>query len=70
MASMLLFNKVDNASVSKRLGHAQVSTTANIYAHVMEEADKRNADILADVFLKKAWIFRASWIKVELSRKA
>lgn len=39
---------------SKRLGHAQVSTTANIYAHVMEEADERNADILADVFLKKA----------------
>ena len=29
-------------------------TTANIYAHIVEEADKRNADILADVFLKKA----------------
>ena len=37
-----------------RLGHAQVSTTANIYAHVIREADQRNADILADVFLKKA----------------
>ena len=34
--------------------NAQVSTTANIYAHVMEEADQKNADILADVFLKKA----------------
>jgi len=54
MASMLYFNGVDSVSISKRLGHAQVSTTANIYAHVMEEADKRNADILADVFLKKA----------------
>lgn len=44
----------DSVSISKRLGHAQVSTTANIYAHVMEAADKKNADILADVFLKKA----------------
>ena len=26
---------------------------ANIYAHVMEEADQRNADILADIFLKR-----------------
>ena len=34
--------------------HRMVSTTANIYAHVMEAADKKNADILADAFLKKA----------------
>lgn len=54
MASMLYFNGVDSVSISKRLGHAQVSTTANIYAHIMEEADKKNADILADIFLKKA----------------
>ena len=52
MASMLIFNKVDLVSVSKRLGHSQVSTTTDIYAHVMEEADQRNADILASVFLK------------------
>ena len=54
MASMLYFHGVDSVSISKRLGHAQVSTTANIYAHVMEAADKKNADILSDVFLKKA----------------
>ena len=54
MASMLYFNKVDKVSVSKRLGHAQVSTTDNIYAHVIEEANQKNADILADAFLKKA----------------
>lgn len=53
MASMLYFHGVDSVSISKRLGHAQVSTTANIYAHVMEKSDQRNADILADVFLKK-----------------
>ena len=54
MASMLYFNGVDSVSISNRLGHAQVSTTANIYAHVMEEADKKNADILAEIFLKQA----------------
>lgn len=53
MASMLYFNGVDSVSISKRLGHAQVSTTANIYAHVMEEADQKNADILSEIFLKK-----------------
>lgn len=53
MASMLYFNGVDSVSISKRLGHAQVSTTADIYAHVIAEADQKNADILADIFLKK-----------------
>ena len=54
MASMLYYNGVDSISISKRLGHAQVSTTANIYAHVIEQADKKNAEILSDIFLKKA----------------
>lgn len=54
MASMLYFNGMDSISISKRLGHAQVSTTADIYAHVMEEADQKSADILSDIFLKQA----------------
>ena len=31
--------------VSRRLGHAQVSTTANIYAHVIQSADEKAAQI-------------------------
>jgi len=62
MASMLYFNGVDSVSISKRLGHAQVSTTANIYAHVMKAADQQNAEILSEIFLKKAWF----WKQVEL----
>lgn len=54
MASMLYFNQVDSVSISKRLGHSKVSTTEDIYAHIIEEADQRSADILSDVFLKKA----------------
>lgn len=41
MASMLYYSGVDSVSISQRLGHAQVSTTANIYAHVMEHADQK-----------------------------
>ncbi len=54
MASMLYFNGVDSVSISKRLGHSKVSTTTDIYAHVIAAADQQNADILADIFLKKA----------------
>ena len=53
MASMLYFGGVDSVSISNRLGHAQVSTTANIYAHVMEAADKKNAEVISDIYLKK-----------------
>lgn len=67
MASMHYFNGVDSVSISKRLGHAQVSTTANIYAHVMEETDQRNADILADVFLNKACILERVELKLNYS---
>ena len=45
-ASMLLFNGADLAGVSRRLGHSKISTTSDIYVHVLEESDKRNADIL------------------------
>ena len=51
MASMLIYEHVDVVSVAKRLGHSQVSTTTDIYAHVIEEADQQNADILSRVFL-------------------
>ena len=52
MASMLYYSGVDSVSISKRLGHAQVSTTSNIYAHVIESADRQNADILARALLQ------------------
>lgn len=36
---------VHSTLVSRRLGHAQVSTTANIYAHVIASADEKAAQI-------------------------
>ncbi len=49
-ASVLIANGTDPVAVSTRLGHAQVSTTMNIYAHAFAKADERVTDTIADVF--------------------
>ena len=54
MASILIRNKQDIVSISKRLGHAKTSTTTDIYSHVIAEADEESAEILSEIFLKKA----------------
>lgn len=51
VASALIFHGVDPVSVSKRLGHNQVSTTTNIYAHIMSAAEQKNAEILSEIFV-------------------
>lgn len=53
-ASMLLYAGMDVVSVASRLGHSQVSTTTDVYAHVLAEADVRSADILSDIYFKKS----------------
>ena len=53
MASLLYFKGMDAVTISKRLGHGQVSTTANIYAHIMQEADSKAAETIADAVLRK-----------------
>lgn len=51
MASILYFNGMDSITISKRLGHTKVSTTADIYAHIIQEADERAAECIGDVLL-------------------
>lgn len=46
MATSLYFNGADAVSISKRLGHSQVSTTSNFYAHAVKKADEAAANIL------------------------
>ena len=53
-ASLLFFNGIDSVSISHRLGHAHVSTTTDIYSHVIKEAEERISDCVADVILKPA----------------
>lgn len=49
-ASIALAAGVPLEILSKRLGHKSVGTTADIYAHLLTEADKAAADAL-DNFL-------------------
>lgn len=48
MASVLYYSGADPVSISKRLGHAQVSTTQNIYSHLIDQADVQSAETIAD----------------------
>lgn len=51
VASALIFAGMDIVSVAKQLGHASPSITMGTYSHLLREADKRNADILEQLFL-------------------
>ena len=53
-ATLLIASKQDVRTVSSRLGHAQASTTMNIYAHQLKESDKRAADALENILTKQA----------------
>lgn len=48
-ASLMIASGVDIRTVSKRLGHAQTSTTTNIYAHAIRSADERASEALDDI---------------------
>ncbi len=53
-ATLLIANKQDIRTVSSRLGHAQASTTMNIYAHALQEIDRKAVNTLEDVLRKHA----------------
>lgn len=49
-ASVLLNNDVPLINVSNFLGHSDISTTANIYAHLDKSSKQSSADIITDIF--------------------
>ena len=53
-ASLLISEGVDILTVSKRLGHAKVSTTLDIYSHVLAKSDQQASDKLDSLIFKKA----------------
>ena len=53
-ASILIANGVDIATVSKRMGHARISTTIDIYTHSIERKDTMAAEVLDDVLNLKS----------------
>lgn len=53
-ATLLIAGKQDAKTVAARLGHAQTSTTMNIYVHALKEADKTASDAIENVLKKQA----------------
>jgi len=51
-ATLLIKNNVAISTVSGLLGHAQTSTTLNIYTHAIEDAKKEAAGIMSGIFNK------------------
>ena len=52
-ASLLISEGVDILTVSKRLGHAKVSTTLDIYSHVLAKSDEKASETLDDLIYKR-----------------
>ena len=50
---MLLNNGENLFNVSRRLGHASVAITTEVYAHVLEESDQKVADRFAQLMQEK-----------------
>lgn len=48
-ATLMIASGIDVRTVSKRLGHAQTSTTTNIYAHAIRTADEIAAEAIDDI---------------------
>ena len=53
-ATLLIASKQDVRTGSSRLGHAQASTTMNIYAHALRETDRKAANALENMLVKHA----------------
>ena len=56
VASVLIANGTDIVTVSKQLGHAQVSTTSDAYSHLIDRARVEASECIANALLirKKA----------------
>ena len=52
-ATLLISQNIDVKTVSNRLGHAQTSTTMNIYAHSLKKMDEKAADTLEQLIQRR-----------------
>ena len=48
-ASILLYKGISIHSISKRLGHSEVSTTQDVYAHIIDELQQKDNELIRNV---------------------
>ena len=51
-ATLLIASQVGIPTVARRLGHAQKSTTMNLYVHALEELDEVASNKMEQLFFK------------------
>lgn len=51
-ASVLYFAGVDSITISGMLGHRRVSTTTDIYSHIIQEAENRTAAAMGEIIMQ------------------
>lgn len=49
MATLLIAEGLNVKAVSARLGHAETSTTMNIYAHAFRSSDEQAANMMENI---------------------
>ena len=49
-ATIMIANNINMKTVSSRLGHSEIGTTMDIYAHALRSADQQTADALGSLF--------------------
>lgn len=54
LASVLCLNGIDITTISKWLGHKSITTTMNIYEHILEQGREQVVNCISDIILKKA----------------
>ena len=52
-ATLMIQQGINVKTVSSLLGHTQTSTTMNIYAHQLKNANRQAAEAMADTLLRK-----------------
>lgn len=50
-ATLLISQQVDIATVSARLGHAQITTTYNFYVHPQKSHDRTAGNVLENLLI-------------------
>ena len=51
IATLLISQQVDVATVSARLGHAQITTTYNFYVHPLKSHDRTAGNVLENLLI-------------------